>query len=326
MKMAGCGICDNSLKNKTYIAKEMMFGYRDEFEYFECSNCGCVQILEIPSNLSKYYPDNYYSFQGSSQNFDDRNFIKKFAAKQRAKHNLGYGGWLGKSLAKRQNSFSVSGDSSLHFFDWLKEAKVRLDYKILDIGCGSGYHLLEFQRNGFSDLTGIDPFIETDIYYENGVKIFRKEIDEIAEQFDFVMLNHSFEHMQNQLSVVKELYRILKTNRYALIRIPIASSFAWRHYQTNWVQLDAPRHLFLHTIESFKLLLKQTGFKLDKIIYDSTEFQFLGSERYIKDIPLFDSESPYKPTQEERSMFGKKADKLNINGDGDQACIYLYKS
>lgn len=31
----------------------------DEFDYFECSNCGCLQIKEIPENIGKYYPDNY---------------------------------------------------------------------------------------------------------------------------------------------------------------------------------------------------------------------------------------------------------------------------
>ena len=57
-----CRICHES-SSKTYIAKEMMYGTRDEFEYFECENCGCLQISEIPTNLGDYYPSNYYSFK-----------------------------------------------------------------------------------------------------------------------------------------------------------------------------------------------------------------------------------------------------------------------
>lgn len=324
--MSTCYICDNSTDNKSYVAREMMFGFKDEFEYFECGRCGCVQILEFPTEIAKYYPENYYSFQSTSVLPDKRNFLTIFADRQRSKHNLGYGGWTGKILSKRRPEPSACGGSSLSIFDWLREAKVRLDYKILDIGCGAGYHLLDLQKNGFSNLTGIDPFIADDIFYESGVKIFKREVDEVQEQFDFIMLNHSFEHMQNQLSVIKEVYRILKPNGYALIRIPVASSLAWINYHTNWIQLDAPRHFFLHTVESLRLLSEQAGFKLDKVIHDSTDFQFIGSERYIRDIPLFDTENPYAPSQEEVSTYKKKADDLNINGDGDQACFYLYKS
>jgi SAM-dependent methyltransferase len=324
--MSTCHICGNSTDNKSYVAREMMFGFRDEFDYFECARCGCVQIIEFPTEIAKYYPENYYSFQATSVLPDKRNFTTIFADRQRAKHNLGYGGWLGEFLSKRRPKPLACEGSSLSLFDWLREAKVRLDYKILDIGCGAGYHLLDLQKNGFSNLTGIDPFIADDIVYENGVEIFKREVHEVQEQFDFIMLNHSFEHMQNQLLVIKELYRILKPNRYALIRIPVASSFAWKTYQTNWVQLDAPRHFFLHTVDSLKLLAEQAGFTLDKFVYDSIEFQFLASERYIKDIPLIDSEKPYAPTSQESRMFREKADDLNSSDDGDQACFYLYKS
>jgi SAM-dependent methyltransferase len=321
--MSTCHICGNSTDNKSYIAREMMFGFRDEFEYFECAKCGCVQILEVPSNFAKYYPENYYSFQESPLQPEEKS-LTTFADKQRVKHYLGYGGLLGKFLAKRRNKPSASAGSSLHLFDWLKEANVRLDYKILDVGCGTGYHLLELYKNGFSNLIGIDPFIECDIFHQNGVKIFKKDVSEIQEQFDFVMLNHSFEHMQDPLSVIKELWRILKPNRYVLIRIPIASSFAWKNYQTNWVQLDAPRHLFLYTVDSMKILSREAGFELDKVVYDSTEFQFFGSDRYVEDVPL--CERPLNPTNEEFIQSVQKSIDLNKSGDGDQACFYLYKS
>jgi hypothetical protein len=58
-----CRICANTKGNKRHLAREMMFGLRDEFEYVECANCGCLQIKEIPHNLSDYYPEAYYSFQ-----------------------------------------------------------------------------------------------------------------------------------------------------------------------------------------------------------------------------------------------------------------------
>lgn len=61
-----CRICDNENLNQAYQLKEMMFGIRDEFTYFECSVCGCLQISEFPEDISKYYPQDYYSFSESS--------------------------------------------------------------------------------------------------------------------------------------------------------------------------------------------------------------------------------------------------------------------
>ena len=57
-----CRICGNSEILKEYKVKEMMFGIRDEFSYFECGKCGCLQIASIPKDMSKYYPSNYYSY------------------------------------------------------------------------------------------------------------------------------------------------------------------------------------------------------------------------------------------------------------------------
>ena len=60
-----CRICTNSDSNKTYLVKEMMFGLGDEFTYFECPACGCLQIAEMPQDMTRYYPDGYYSFHGA---------------------------------------------------------------------------------------------------------------------------------------------------------------------------------------------------------------------------------------------------------------------
>ena len=58
-----CRICRNEHGNTSFQAREMMFGFGDEFEYVECAQCGCLQIRSYPADLSKYYPSNYYPHQ-----------------------------------------------------------------------------------------------------------------------------------------------------------------------------------------------------------------------------------------------------------------------
>jgi hypothetical protein len=73
-----CRICGQSSKSNTeYSVKEMMFGFRDEFTYFECANCGCLQILKIPTDISKYYPSKYYSFIQEKPSFFMNIMIRK---------------------------------------------------------------------------------------------------------------------------------------------------------------------------------------------------------------------------------------------------------
>ena len=57
-----CRICGEEAEHKVYRVKEMFFGTRQEFDYFECGNCQCIQILEIPKNLGDFYGNEYYSF------------------------------------------------------------------------------------------------------------------------------------------------------------------------------------------------------------------------------------------------------------------------
>ena len=189
------------------------------------------------------------------------------------------------------------------------------------------------QRDGFRDLTGVDPYIQESLFYRNGVRVLKKDILdlEFEGQFDLIMSHHSFEHMPQPSDVLKKFHTLLKPERFVLIRTPVAASFAWRRYGVNWFALDAPRHLFLHTAASMELLSARAGFKVADIEFDSTETQFLHSELYMRNIPfkdkqqyLADSQCPVFSKQQ-IEKFKARASELNNSRQGDQACFYLYK-
>ena len=116
-----------------------------------------------------------------------------------------------------------------------------------------------------------------------------------------------------------------------MIRIPTVSSYAWQYYKEDWIQLDAPRHFYLHSVDSLKFLADKSGFIIERIIDDSDAFQFWGSEQYQMDIPLRDPRS-YDESKR-RSVFSSKmirefsikANELNQKRQGDQIIIYLKK-
>ncbi len=49
-----CRICENTEHNTTYEVREMMLGLRDMHTYFECAECGCLQIANVPENIQEY--------------------------------------------------------------------------------------------------------------------------------------------------------------------------------------------------------------------------------------------------------------------------------
>ncbi len=184
---------------------------------------------------------------------------------------------------------------------------------------------------------GLDPNVENDIYYEKEKLVIKSKAelyaDKSNEKFDLIMLNHSFEHLPNPEDVLNSIKKLSHKDTYYLIRIPLASSYAFEHYKENWVQLDAPRHLYLYSEKGIRIMLENHNFEIQDILYDSTEFQFWGSEQYLKNISLI-SEKSYSQNhsksifaEEEILNFREKAKKLNKEKKGDQAAfIFKVKS
>ncbi len=323
---ATCRICENSEDNRIHQTREMMFGTRDRFDYLECGKCGTVQIVDVP-DLAKYYPQNYYSLNETGAFEFAKGFRKKIALRCAAQYFTKGTNLFGKYVAENRQWIHQYFPASL------KEKLLKLNFqsRILDFGCGAGNLLQTLYHFGFRNLTGADAFIEKDIFYPNRVKIYKKTLKEISPFFDLIMLHHSFEHLPNPLETLQEIYKLLEKDRFCLVRIPVIN-FAWEKYGVDWVQLDPPRHLFLYTERSFRLLAEKAGFSVEKIVYDSEEFQFWASEYYAKDIAM--NEPNWFSGDFNKSIFTEnqfnewavQANRLNQQNKGDQACFYLQKS
>lgn len=306
-----CKICGNQHSNYSFTAFEKMLGIGTHFEYFECNSCKCIQIVDIPENITDYYPKNYYSYKNIKIGL--KNGLKRFVKRKITEHRIVIWNPIGSTLT---NLFPVN-------LPWLQKAIVNLDSRILDVGCGNGELLIRMYNEGFTNLTGVDPYIKHEIRYPKGITVYKKDITEIKGKFDLIMAHHSFEHMADPLHFLEYCFQLLNRNGFLLIRIPVADCYAWKRYGINWVQLDAPRHFFLHTVQSMKILSEKSNFTIKDVIYDSTAFQFWGSEIYEKGDNLNEKRNHFSP--KEIVEFSKLANTLNSQGAGDSACFYLQK-
>ncbi|MBS1581103.1 MAG: class I SAM-dependent methyltransferase, partial [Bacteroidetes bacterium] len=299
--------------NRTFAARERMLGLHDAFTYLACGTCGTLQLLDPPADLARYYPSGqYYSYTPHAPRTTWRSRLQDVGLRALMDHRLGRSSPLGAALA-------LSTDK----LRWVRPGLFARRSAILDVGCGSGALLLLLQRCGFTDLTGADPFIQADITYPGGPHIHRCELKDVDRTFDLILLNHAFEHMPDPLGTLRDIQAHLVPGGQALIRIPVAGSYAWEHYGEHWVQLDAPRHFFLHTERSIRLLAERTGLALEHVTYDSTAFQFIGSEKYLRGLRLDQDDPALTPAI--RKKFAAQAKRLNAEGRGDTASFYLRK-
>ncbi|WP_078792882.1 class I SAM-dependent methyltransferase [Elizabethkingia meningoseptica] len=307
MMITKCKICHANLEN-IFNAREMMFGIGKEFPYAQCSNCQTIQILEIPKDIASYYPEYYYSF---------RQYIPPITGI--------------KAILKRIFKKYRIRKFRHEILDQLQPLNILHTQRILDIGCGRGKLICEMFNYGYKNIQGVDRFIPQEYQHGHNVKVLKNDLSELKNNsYDLLMMHHVFEHMEEPMNELAKAYKLLKNNGYLMIRIPVVND-AWSIYHRDWVQLDAPRHFFIHTEKSISIMAKEVGFTVTDVVYDSNSMQFWGSELYKRDIPLINESSKdfinpddfFSPT--EIAGYEQYAKELNHNNKGDQAIFYLQK-
>ena len=277
-----CRACGGNSVAETLNVREMMFGTREVFEYFRCQDCGCLQITAVPENIGDYYARDYYSCRklgDLSPRLPDR-LKRGYLYPRMTRSKLGWDDGFGKLLLK-----IGPGPPLQHWFTYL-DGPVPLDLPILDVGCGSGEDLLGLRNSGFTQLLGIDPYLEKSLVYGSGIEVRKCQLSEVIGSFGLITLHHVFEHLDNPLETLITARKLLSQGGRILIRIPVSDSTAFDQYREDWAQLDAPRHITLQTRASMEHMAKAAGLKIIRIAYDSGAFQFWGSEQYRKDVPL----------------------------------------
>jgi SAM-dependent methyltransferase len=269
-----CRICGHAGPHRAYRVPEMLYATREMFTYILCEGCGCLQIAEIPPDLGRFYPSHYYSFVPVGKGNAWRRFKDRLEWKRNAYAFTGRG-LLGRVLQ------TVMPEVALP-----KIAKVNPDKaaRILDVGSGTGRFLYFLADNGFTNVAGIDPFLAETLRYPNGLAIHKQDIMATTGKWDVIIFNHSFEHIPDNLATLRQAAALLAEGGTCIIEVPTVSSFAWRHYGIHWGSLDAPRHLYLHSLKSLGLLAEQAGLEVAEIQYYSNPIQFWVSENFKRGV------------------------------------------
>jgi predicted SAM-dependent methyltransferase len=179
---------------------------------------------------------------------------------------------------------------------------------------------------------GIDPYLPESAQQQKPFPILKGDLQSLQHMtFDLITLHHVFEHLPDPIETLKAIEKLLNPQGIILIRVPIADSWAYEHYKENWFALDPPRHVFIHTRKGMSLLCDKAGLEVFEMRHDSNCFQFLFSNFYQRNLPMYGSHSPLSNKFQiilktpQMIYWNLKAQKLNREQRGDQICFYLRK-
>jgi SAM-dependent methyltransferase len=168
----------------------------------------------------------------------------------------------------RQMAYRILGCDSL-----LREhRKIRAMYlsnippgRLLDVGCGNGMRMLQFQRAGWIvEGQEVDPEAAKIAREITAASVYSGPLESLNlpdNSYDVITMNHVLEHVHRPVDLLKECGRILRPGGIMVAVTPNASSHGHRLFGRAWRGLEPPRHIFLYSPDSIARLAEASGFR-----------------------------------------------------------------
>lgn len=213
----------------------------DSFAAMQCNSCRLVYLNPRPdvSEFETIYPPTYHAFDFSEEDFG---IVYKIRSRLEAKRVL----------------------------SWCKGLPT--DAKILDVGCGDGFHLSLLKEYGEKtwQLEGID-IDERAIKMaeDRGLKVHHGTVDTLdlpKNHYDFAFMVQTIEHVAEPDTVLKAVLEILKPNGRLVVVTDNTDSFDFKIFKrAYWGGYHFPRHWNLFNGKSLQKLAENCGFSFGNL-------------------------------------------------------------
>jgi SAM-dependent methyltransferase len=241
MEYTNCNLCKNNQALLLFeIPDYLLENFDIQTRLVKCEGCGLIYQNPRPplEVMGIHYPPSYVSYN-EGKKLISASWLKKQEAK--------YG------LRKR----------------WLPILKRRNRGKILDVGCATGEFLGYMTAKPNWELYGVE--IDENAAHEaerrHSIKVFQGFLEQAQfpdNFFDVVTMWEVLEHLHDPRNTLLEIHRILKPDGLLILRVPNFGSPLARIFGRYWAGLDAPRHLYVFTLQTLESMLKKTGFQIQE--------------------------------------------------------------
>jgi SAM-dependent methyltransferase len=234
-----CCVCEVEDAELVGVGKDFEYDTSpDTFSAVRCRSCGLIYLNPRPSvsEFEKIYPSNYHAFDFSQKEFG---IVYKIRARLEARRLLSC------------------------FKD------LPADARILDVGCGDGFHLnllREYGKKSWS-LEGIDMDKRAvDMAKKSGLTVHRGSVETIdlpENNYDLAFMIQTIEHLEKPVEVLQGIRKFLKPGGKLLIVTDNTGSLDFKFSKKNyWGGYHFPRHWNLFNRKSLTKLAVKTGFEV----------------------------------------------------------------
>jgi SAM-dependent methyltransferase len=320
-----CRICDDAGSKKRYVAREMVQGTREPFDYLLCGTCGTLYLADLPADIGKYY-QNYYSISSQAEWRPPEASLTpglKAACRASMKHPS-----PGSTLMLEQ-TLKIPPYMG---FQSLYPLGLDASAAILDVGCGNGFLVEALDRIGFGNVCGCDPFLTADSTFPGGSRLVKRYLADMTGSWDLIMMHHSFEHVPDPVATAQLIDERLAPGGRCLLRFPNVDSIEFARYGGNWWGLHAPRHYHIYSRDSLARVFAGTSLKIESVWCDSQFDHYLYSHDYSLGLAETDPDSIRKRGLHEDRWPANKIEDIKRNVDwynkkliGDWIVYVLHK-
>ncbi len=142
--------------------------------------------------------------------------------------------------------------------------KYKQSGRILDIGASTGTMLSIFKKDGW-EVYGVEPSGSGEVAEEKGIKIYKTVFEKAKipkNYFDAVILNHTLEHVDDPLKVLKKVKTILKKGGIVLVDVPDFGGLTSQILKGRWPYLVPNEHTYHFTKITLSKIFEKVGFEI----------------------------------------------------------------
>lgn len=242
----------------------------------QCRSCGGGWVSEPPTavNIEAQYQQDYY------QEASGARFLKLVELAVLALKRLRY----------RSISSLTSGPGQL-----------------LDVGCGRGDLILEFQRHGWQAVgTQLSRTATAAAKANRCLDILLGDLPDLElppDAFDVITFFHVLEHLPDPASHLQTAFTCLKDTGIVVIEVPNFRTIGFYILGRRHLCYDQPHHLIFFSPRGLKALLDSCGFQIQASCFFSLEYgPFTILQNWLNLLPG-------EPNRLYRSLMGNRAGK-----------------
>jgi 2-polyprenyl-3-methyl-5-hydroxy-6-metoxy-1,4-benzoquinol methylase len=242
LQPAACCLCKHTDAEAIAVGED--FEYRsspDQFLAMRCRECGLVYLALRPamSDLDRVYPPDYHAFNFSSERYGPAHQVREWLETRRLR-------------------------------PWCRE--LRPDARIIDMGCGDGFHLSLLRKLGAPgwELEGVDASERAvEAARARGMVIHLGTAQQVslpAASYDLALLIATIEHVDDPPAVLRAVRELLRPGGRVVVVTDNTDTLSFRLFGGRyWGGYHFPRHWNLFNNQNLRQLAAQAGFDVENV-------------------------------------------------------------